>query len=101
MSHRYRFYIPPETATEAEVTLSPEESHHALRVARCRVGEAVTLFDGHGRELIGKVSDTSEKVCRVTVEEGRIQPEPPVPVALVQACLHHGRVQDKVIAKAA
>ncbi|MCH7958502.1 MAG: 16S rRNA (uracil(1498)-N(3))-methyltransferase [Candidatus Hydrogenedentes bacterium] len=100
MPHRYRFYIPPETATEAEVVLSAEESHHALRVARCRVGEVVTLFDGHGRELIGKVSDASEKACRVAVEEERIQPEPPVQVALVQACLNHEKVQDTLIARA-
>ncbi|MCH7959530.1 MAG: 16S rRNA (uracil(1498)-N(3))-methyltransferase [Candidatus Hydrogenedentes bacterium] len=100
MSHRYRFYISPETATETEVTLSAEESHHALRVARCRVGETVTLFDGRGRELLGTVSDASEKACRVAVEDERFQPEPSVRVALVQACLNHEKVQDTLIARA-
>ena len=100
MSHQYRFYISPETATATEVTLSAEESHHAIRVARCRVGEAVTLFDGRGRELSGKVSDATENACRVTVEEERIQPKPSVEVALVQACLNHEKVQDALIARA-
>lgn len=42
----HRFHIPPGTANGAEVLLSPEESHHALRVLRLAPGDAVTLLDG-------------------------------------------------------
>lgn len=42
----HRFHIPPGTANGAEVTLSPEKSHHAFRVLRLVPGDAVTLLDG-------------------------------------------------------
>ncbi len=40
------FHIPLGTANGAKVLLSPEESHHALRVLRLAPSDAVMLLDG-------------------------------------------------------
>ncbi|MEQ2006749.1 MAG: hypothetical protein ABMA26_08120 [Limisphaerales bacterium] len=42
----HRFHIPPGTANGAEVLLSPEESHHALRALRLAPGDAEPFLDG-------------------------------------------------------
>ena len=39
-------------AEPAELSLSPEESHHLVAVNRARVGDTVVAFDGRGTEWI-------------------------------------------------
>ena len=47
-----RAFCSPPTAEPAEITLSPEESHHLLAVNRARLGSTVVAFDGRGTEWI-------------------------------------------------
>lgn len=95
----HRFHILPGTASQAEVTLSPDESHHALRVLRLGSGDAVTLLDGAGVEARGRIIATDKHAVRVAVAE-RI-PHPPLPCAitLLQA-LPKGRLMDSIVEKA-
>ena len=57
MSRTRRFYSerPIQGAT---VTLAGAEAHHALQVARVRVGEEVLLFDGSGVECVGRLGSS-------------------------------------------
>ncbi len=67
-----RVYCPE--LTTGELTLSPEESHHAVTVLRSKVGDELELFDGKGN-----VADASiNKVTRrhVTVTADRIEERP-------------------------
>jgi 16S rRNA (uracil1498-N3)-methyltransferase len=48
----FRAYCRPATTEPAEITLSPEESHHLVVVNRARVGDTVVAFDGRGSEWI-------------------------------------------------
>ena len=46
-----RFYCPPPLPSGAHCELPPEAAHHASRVLRLRVGDAVQIFDGQGNAL--------------------------------------------------
>ena len=71
---------------EKEVAvLSPEESHHLVRVLRVQPGQEITLFDGQG----GVAEAVIESVAKTAVE-ARISthwkiPKPTVEIDLIQA----------------
>lgn len=46
-----RFYYPPPLPCGTECELPPEAAHHASRVLRLRVGDAVQIFDGQGNAM--------------------------------------------------
>ena len=87
MSHMHRFYVPPGTAG-GTIALPADEAHHALRVARIREGDTVTLFDGCGRELQGTVKRAAKKEVLIEVLEERHTAVPEQTVTLIQAWLH-------------
>lgn len=95
----HRFHIPPGSANGAEVLLSPEESHHALRVLRLGVGDAVTLLDGAGVEARGSVLAADKHAVCVAVRERIVHPALPCAVTLLQA-LPKGRLMDSIVEKA-
>ncbi|MBM3870313.1 MAG: 16S rRNA (uracil(1498)-N(3))-methyltransferase [Verrucomicrobia bacterium] len=95
----HRFYIPPGTATGAEILLSPEESYHARRVLRLGVGDAVALLDGAGLVAQGAILAVDKHVVRVGVRERIVHPPLPCAVTLFQA-LPKGRLMDSIVEKA-
>ncbi len=46
-----RFYCPPPLPLSTNAELPPDAAHHASRVLRLRVGDAVQIFDGLGNAL--------------------------------------------------
>ena len=80
--------------------LPPDAAHHASRVLRLRVGDAVEIFDGTGHECRGLIAELSGK--RVTVANltaTNINREAPLQVVLAQA-LCSSEKMDWVIQKA-
>jgi len=67
------------------VTLTGTEAHHAATVRRVRVGEEVTLGDGRGAWLTGRVASVAPREVVVGID-GRVDAAAPSPrVVLVQA----------------
>ncbi len=95
----HRFHIPPGAANGAEVLLSPEESHHALRVLRLGPGDGVTLLDGAGVEARGDILAADKRAVRIAVRERVVHPPLPCAVTLLQA-LPKGRLMDSIVEKA-
>ncbi len=95
----HRFHIPPGTAKGDEVLLAPEESHHALRVLRLGIGDAVTLLDGAGVEARGSILAADKRAVCVGVRERIVHPPLPCAVTLFQA-LPKGRLMDSIVEKA-
>jgi 16S rRNA (uracil1498-N3)-methyltransferase len=95
----FRVYCTPPTAEPAELTLSPEESHHLVAVNRARVGDTVVAFDGHGAEWICElVSDRKNAaVLKVRLAQ-RIKPLA-YEITLGQA-LPKGQSMDAIVRKA-
>lgn len=88
MPHLHRFYVPDESLLQEDVVLSPEESHHAIKVVRLRVGDEVALFDGHGHDIRGRVARLDRREVAVRIEEVHAQPRPAPSLTLAQAWLH-------------
>jgi 16S rRNA (uracil1498-N3)-methyltransferase len=95
----HRFHVPPGTANHAEVTLSPEESHHALRVLRLAPGDVVTLLDGAGVEARGDVTAVEKRAVKIAVRERIVHPPLPCALTLFQA-LPKGRLMESIVEKA-
>lgn len=63
-----RFYLPPSEIRGELAFLRGREAHHAARVMRMKVGEAVTLFDGEGREYQGTIQEITKGEITVSVK---------------------------------
>jgi 16S rRNA (uracil1498-N3)-methyltransferase len=85
---RPRFFAPDLGPDPTDVELSPEESHHLVRVMRLVKGDEVAVFDGRGREFGGRVSRADRNAAQVEILGALpTSPEPKVPTVLVQAVL--------------
>ncbi len=69
MTCRY-FVEAPVVGCEAR--LIDAEAHHAIHVMRVRAGDAVTLFDGSGREFAARVVKTGRSEVLLAVDGGTI-----------------------------
>ncbi len=95
-----RFYCPTPLPLSGSFDLPPDAAHHASRVLRLRVGDAVQMFDGIGNECHGIIVDLSGK--RVIVDDIRTvqaERESPLRTVLAQA-LCSSEKMDWVIQKA-
>ncbi|VVM04630.1 RsmE family RNA methyltransferase [Methylacidimicrobium tartarophylax] len=78
-----RYYLPrPE-----ENLLGPQESDHALRVMRRRVGDRILLFDGAGTEWVAEVRGRSGRRLFFRKIAERKVPPPPGKIGIAQALL--------------
>lgn len=88
-----RFYLPPEewpdvapneSPNERAATLRGGEAHHARDVLRLETGDALTIFDGVGREAravvhalapgavelrLGEITRAAPRTCRITLAQ--------------------------------
>lgn len=63
----FRAYCVPATAEPAEITLSPEESHHLIAVNRARPGDTVVAFNGRGAEWICELAGDKKNAAMLKV----------------------------------
>lgn len=96
MAHLHRFYAETVTEEAAEILLSEEEAHHALKAVRMRDGDAAAVFDGQGREWIGTAARTGKRDVTVTVASVR-EAYPPPPLLLGCAWLHRDKAIEEII----
>ena len=78
-----RFYAPL-SFEEPIVELSREESQHLATVLRKSPGDAVELFDGHGRSAQGMVEEVSRRRCTVRIVQQSttaLEPSPRIELA--------------------
>ena len=96
----HRFSCPElAPAAGALVTLSPEESHHLLRVLRLGPGAEVEIFGGDGRAWRGAVEAIEGDRAQVRLREPVAEPGQGPVVNLAVAALKH-RAIDLLIEKA-
>jgi len=63
------FYDPTITGKEKSFTLNADESSHACRVLRMKVGDELTVLNGKGLVMNGKIDLASPKGCVIIPEE--------------------------------
>ncbi len=99
MPHLHRFHVSPDELRDDRISLPEDEAHHALRVARVRVGEKVGLFDGAGREAIGEVVEAGPGGVTVSVETRREKPRPLRQLTLAQAWLNREKSIEPIVSR--
>jgi len=89
-----RFYAPDLDSSHTRVTLSPDESHHLVRVLRLARGDHAIVFDGRGAEFLATVESADRQAAVVRVLEPRQPaPDPPVNIVLVQSVLKGDKME--------
>ena len=92
-----RFYAPDLDPSASFVTLPADEARHLTRVLRMKAGDALAVFDGHGREFRGVVDAAVRETVSVRLAEPIAVPEAmPVHVTVVQAVLKGGSMDDAI-----
>ena len=93
----HRFFAPALDPGDETVDLPREEAEHLARVLRLGVGDEVAVFDGRGREFLGRIVSATRRDVRVQLV-ARIEPaaEPHVALTLAQAVLKGDKMDDVV-----
>jgi len=96
-----RFFSDSIDETRKRAELSSEEAHHARDVLRLKTGDALTVFDGVGREFSGKLLSLTKSFGEVG-DVREIEPAAPEsPVSITQASVViPGDKYDLVVQKA-
>jgi len=95
----FRAFCTPPTAEPAELTLTPEESHHLVVVNRARPGDTVVAFDGRGTEWICELIGDRKNAATLKVRfKQKLEPLP-YDITLGQA-LPKGQFMDAIVRKA-
>jgi 16S rRNA (uracil1498-N3)-methyltransferase len=92
-----RIYAPDASDDRPIVELPGDEAHHLKHVLRLRVGDAVAVFDGAGREWTGRVTESGRNGVSVALGKP-IDPVPEPGTRVVLAIgLLKGEQMDSVI----
>jgi 16S rRNA (uracil1498-N3)-methyltransferase len=91
-----RFYAPDLDPGSGSARLSPEESHHLVRVLRLVRGDDVAVFDGRGVEWRARVDRASRDAATLSLLEPVATRTPRVAINLVQAVLKSEAMEDVV-----
>jgi 16S rRNA (uracil1498-N3)-methyltransferase len=97
---RRRFYALPDDITGSAITLSPDETHHLIRVLRLTPGDDAFVFDGCGREYKCVFRAVQEDRARLDVQHELDESvESPLRITLAQG-LAKGEKFDFIVQKA-
>ena len=95
-----RFFVPDPPREHAIFILPEASAHHAARVLRLAVGDALVLFDGSGCEWPVQIARIDRHGVVVQVGEGlQVQRESPLKVTLIQG-ISSGERMDFTLQKA-
>ncbi len=92
----FRVYLPEGAPASGELELPASEAHHLTRVLRARIGDAVTLIDGHGNAWEAEISEAAPRkvVVRITTV---CEPAPPPRAVKLSMALIKGKAFDEVL----
>ena len=100
---RRRFFAPPSAFNfnKHTVTLTADEARHLREVLRLKPGDAVSVFDGEGKEFRAVVAQARHEFAELELHEEiqAARPESPLHITLAVALLK-GEKFDLVVQKA-
>ncbi|MDD3352519.1 16S rRNA (uracil(1498)-N(3))-methyltransferase [Zoogloea sp.] len=94
-----RFFCPDGILPGSDMPLPGPVAHHAERVLRLRVGDAVVLFDGQGGECAATLLALGKQPLARLGPRLAVERESPLAITLVQA-LASGDKMDWIVQKA-
>jgi 16S rRNA (uracil1498-N3)-methyltransferase len=94
-----RLYFPGEIAAHGECRVAGAQAHHVIHVLRLQVGDALTLFDGHGTEYAAKITHSGKAALTLAVGVPcAVNRESPLAVVLAQG-ISSGERMDYTVQK--
>ena len=98
--HRaHRLYVEASLRADADVVLSPEQSHYLDRVMRAKIGDAVIAFNNLDGEWRGHIAETGRKAVTVHLDQALRPPAPQGRISYYFAPLKQARL-DYMVQKA-
>jgi len=95
-----RLYVDAPLAPGLVLALPSDTAAHVAKVLRARAGDALTLFNGDGREFAAEIDAVRGARVEVTVGTGlRVERESPLDLTLLQ-CVPRGDRMDMILQKA-
>ena len=92
--------VGEKIAAVGEIDAPPEQAHHVLHVLRLAPGDALTIFDGEGREYPALIRRAAKSGVTLRVGDARlVDRESPLRVTLAQG-ISSGERMDYTIQKA-
>lgn len=91
--------IAPGIPPSGLLTLSPEESHHLVRVRRAAVGTEVSVMDGRGTCATAVLRSASPKAASLEIREVGTAAPPAFTLHLLQA-IPKGKTMDGIVQRA-
>lgn len=86
------FFISSPKISNETVKLSEAESHHLMHVLRKKTGDSITLMDGHGLIICGKIFSIDQKEIEIKIIETKKNDKKPPFLILYQALLKNPRM---------
>jgi 16S rRNA (uracil1498-N3)-methyltransferase len=94
-----RLYLPDPHVVHNRISIAADKAHYLVSVLRCKEGDELIIFNGHGRCFRTAVVKAEKKEVIAEVrEEFPCSVESPIHIALVQSLLK-GEKMDLVIQK--
>lgn len=94
-----RIYHPGPLTAHTRVRLSEASSNHLARVLRIAKGDPLVVFDGHGAEYPGRVTETGRQLTVELAEAVTSDKQSPLALTLIQG-IARGDHMDLAIQKA-
>jgi 16S rRNA (uracil1498-N3)-methyltransferase len=93
----HRFFAPSLDPGDEVVTLPKSEAEHLTRVLRLGAGDTVHVFDGRGREFVGRVVAAARRDVQIQLlSPAKAAPESAIALTLAQAVLKGDKMDDVV-----
>ncbi len=89
-----RFYVPPSAVHGNIIRIEGDAVHHIRDVLRLVVGDPAVVFDGSGRQYVGRIAEVARREVMITVERMELMVKrQAIAVTLVQAIPRHGKME--------
>lgn len=70
------FYIPEIIPSTQQITLPEEESKHACRVLRMKIGDQMMVLDGRGGTYVAEITEDHPKHCTIKILQYEFEEKP-------------------------
>jgi 16S rRNA (uracil1498-N3)-methyltransferase len=88
-----------EIPKEGHLILSPEESHHLVRVRRAQIGRELEVLDGRGARALAKLRQADARKASLEIQAVEYEAAPKWTTELWQA-IPKGKLMDGIVQKA-
>lgn len=98
--HKHRFHISSDKITDNILDITVPEYHHIVDVLRYKKGQDISLFDGRGKEYVGKIREIEKEKKKIKIDIIEVKEEEKRrPLILVQSLIKSAAM-DMIIQKA-